>query len=95
VAIAAGAPFVPGSNTAAHPAVSRVPKSYWIVITDHVRRLVQQLQDKDRITRRQIVECLHRRPLRYREEALDLAGKAVEIGLEIGGRMSGGSSRAR
>lgn len=53
---------------------------------DHRLRasLVQWLQREDRVTWRQIVERLHRRSLRDREEALDLAGEAVEICLENG-----------
>ena len=44
--------------------------------------VLQQLQLKDRVTRCQILECVHCRSLRHRKKALHLAGKAVEIGFE-------------
>src|SRR6516162_5900352 len=60
----------------------RVPKSYWIVITDQARGFRPAAQREDRVTQRQIIERFHRRSLRYWEETLELAGEAVEIGLE-------------
>ena len=38
----------------------------------------------------EIIECFHRRSLRYGEEALDLAGEAVEIGFENRWTQAGG-----
>jgi hypothetical protein len=46
--------------------------------------LVQWLQLEDRVARCQVVECLYRRSLCDREEALYFASEAVEIGFENG-----------
>jgi hypothetical protein len=42
---------------------------------------------EDRVTRRQIIECFHRRSLWHREEALYFACEAVEIGFENRGAL--------
>jgi hypothetical protein len=61
--------------------------------------LVQGLQFENRVTRRRVAERFHCRSFRNREEALNLAGEAIEIRFEnrraqLGGKLAYGVATA-